>query len=345
MCLSQGRSLRSTISPKLNKLKSRAPCEGSKAALLDRALRTPGVRSLIAIPLYLTALLAHAPGGNMPTTKEALLRLFISEHESDADRAEALHGMLFGFHGEILTALAVEATGTANTAISDTRARAVVKQAEDRLAAAGQISERPQPAAVLDLFVGHHTLVRSGAPAVALSFQHQQFQEWYASFEVERAMRAAASRDAAAMRHLRADILDRPAWEEAIFFACERASRDDQAGIEAVAAAIKATLAIDPMLATEMIYRADPAVWDRIRDTVLAFVCGGTGWDASIAPWIMVASGRPEFAERIWPLVENSDSQIHLAVMRAAPRFRPSVWAPAAKPDLPVFHKASVTMC
>ena len=304
-------------------------------ALLDRALRTPGVRSLIAIPLYLTALLAHAPGGNMPTTKEAVLRLFISEHESGADTAEALHGMLFGFHGEVLTALAVEATGTANTAISDTRAHAVVKQAEDRLAAAGQISEMPPPAAVLDLFVGHHTLVRSGAAAAALSFQHQQFQEWYASFEVERTMRTATSGDAAAMHRLRADILDRPAWEEAIFFACERGSRDDQAGIEAVAAAIKAALAIDPMLATEMIYRADPAVWDRIRDTVLAFVdrWHGTG-RVDRAVGFMVASGRPEFAERIWPLVENPDTQIHLAVMRAAPQFRPSVLGPGSETRL-----------
>jgi hypothetical protein len=304
-------------------------------ALLDRALRTPGVRSLIAIPLYLTALLMHAPGGNMPTTKEAVLRLFSNEHESGADRDEALHGMLFGFHGEILTALAVEATGTANTAISDTRARAIVKQAEDRLAAAGQISETPQPAAVLDLFVGHHTLVRSGAAAAALSFQHHQFQEWYASFEVERAMRGAVSGDAGAMHHLRADILDRPAWEEAIFFACERASRDDQSGIEAVAVAIKTALAIDPMLATEMIYRADPAVWDRIQGTVLAFV---DRWHqmgrVDRAVGFMVASGRPEFAERIWPLVENPDTQIHLAVMRAATRFRPSALGPGSETRL-----------
>ncbi len=295
-------------------------------SLLDRALRTPGVRDLIAVPLYLTALLTHAPDGNMPTTREAVLRLFVTEHERGADRAEALHGMLFGFHGEVLTALAVEATGTANTAISDSRARAVVREAEKRLTEAGQIAEAPQPAAVLDLFVAHHTLVRSCTAPAPLSFQHQQFQEWYASFEVERAMRVAALGDPDAMHRLRADILDRPAWEESVLFACERASRDGQSGIEAVAGAIITALTIDPMLAAEMIYRSDAAVWERVCHAVLGFI---GRWHrperVDRAARFMVASGRQEFCEQIWPLVANPDSQIHLSVMRASRRFRPSV--------------------
>jgi hypothetical protein len=67
-------------------------------ALLDQAWRTPGVRELIAIPLYLTALLAHAPGGSMPTTREEVLRLFVAEHERGTERTEALREALFGFH-------------------------------------------------------------------------------------------------------------------------------------------------------------------------------------------------------------------------------------------------------
>ena len=128
-------------------------------SLLDQALRTPGVVALFD-PLYLTALLAHATGEAMPTTKEAVLHLFVSEHERSGESGEALRSVLFGYHPDVLTALAVEATSTANTAISDTRARKVVRTVEDRLAEAGQITELPQPAAVLDLLVGQHTLVR-----------------------------------------------------------------------------------------------------------------------------------------------------------------------------------------
>ena len=76
----------------------------------------------------------------MPTTKEAVLRLFVAEHERGGERAEALRGALSGHHAEVLTALAVEATRTANTAISDDRARLVVKQEDDRLVEAGQIT-------------------------------------------------------------------------------------------------------------------------------------------------------------------------------------------------------------
>ena len=303
-------------------------------ALLDRAARTPGVRSLVSIPLYLTALLLHAPGGAMPTTKEAVLRLFVAEHERGGERAEALHGMLAGRHAEVLTALAVETTRTANTAISDDRARVVVKQVEDRLAEAGQITAAP-PAAVLDLFVDQHTLVRSGAAPAALSFQHQQFQEWYASFEVETAMCKVARGDRDALHRLRADMLDQPAWEEAILFACERASRDDLAGIDAVAAAIMTALPIDPILTAEMIYRSADAVWERVREDVLAFI--GRWHRPGIvdrAARFMITSGRPEFAEQVWPLVRNADSQVHLSAMRAARRFRPTVLGPDASARL-----------
>ena len=39
-------------------------------SLMDHAWRTPGLRELVAIPLYLTALLKRARGGSLPTTKE-----------------------------------------------------------------------------------------------------------------------------------------------------------------------------------------------------------------------------------------------------------------------------------
>jgi hypothetical protein len=294
-------------------------------ALLDRAVRTPGVRSLVSIPLYLTALLVQVAGGAMPTTKEAVLRVFVAEHERGSEKAEALRGALSGHHAEVLTALAVEATKTAKTTISDDRACLVAKQVIDRLVEAGQITAVPPPS-VLDLFVDQHMLVRASGTPSALSFQHQQFQEWYASFEVEQVMRNAAQGDRDALhRLLRVDILDRPAWEESILFACERASRADPAGIDAVAAAIAAALTIDPILAAEMIYRAAEGVWARVQANTLAFI---DRWHVpgvvDRAVRFMITSGRPEFAAQIWPLVGNADSQIHLSAMRAARRYRPS---------------------
>ena len=65
-------------------------------------------------------------------------------------------------------------------------------------------------------------------------------------------------------------ILNWPAWEESILFACERLSREDPAGAQAVAATIRETLGIDPMLAAEMIFRSAPEVWTLISGEVRA---------------------------------------------------------------------------
>jgi hypothetical protein len=294
--------------------------------ILDHAWRTPGVRELVAIPLYLTALLAHIPSETFPTTKEEVLRLFVTEHERAPDKAEALREAIFGFHTEMLTALAVEAARAANTTISDSRARAVVKGVEDHLSADGQITIAPQPTAVLDVLVSYHTLVRSGAQTGGISFQHQQFQEWYASFDVEALMCAAAAGNTEAKHRLKTDVLNMPAWEEPILFACERVSRADPTGLQAVAASILETMAIDPMLAAEMIFRSSSGVWDKIKEKTITFV---RRWHVSgkvdRAVHFMINTGRGEFAPQIWPLISDPDSQVHLAALRVGRRFRPSV--------------------
>jgi hypothetical protein len=304
---------------------ARASAGTAGEALLDRAWRTPGVRDLVSIPLYLSALL-KIPGSAMPTTKEEILRLFIAEHEKAEGRAEVLRRELFGVHPQVLCALATEATRTANTTISEGSSRTIVTDIENRLVAEGQITVKPQPSIVLDVLVANHSLTRSGA---GISFQHQQFQEWYASLEVEQIMRAASRGDEEVINKLKVDVLNMPAWEESVLFACERLSRTDNAGADAVANAIMHAIPIDPMLAAEMIYRADQRVWDRVKEKIVAFA---TRWHRAgrvdRAVRFMIMTGRPEFADQIWPLISHADSQIHLSALRAAPRFRPLVLGP-----------------
>ena len=69
-------------------------------------------------------------------------------------------------------------------------------------------------------------------------------------------MRLSASGDQEARKRLRIDVLNEHTWEESILFACERMSRSDPIGIDAVARAIYEALTIDPVLAAEMIYRS-----------------------------------------------------------------------------------------
>lgn len=154
--------------------------------MLDQAWRTAGVRELITIPLYLTALLTLSEGAPFPTTKEEVLRRFVAAHE-DTQRTAALAEVTQGFEQQFLEHLAVTATRTANTAIAENAARKSIAETDDMLVANGQITIKPQPNAVLEALVSHHVLMRAGDPG-GYSFQHQQFQEWYASHYVERLM-------------------------------------------------------------------------------------------------------------------------------------------------------------
>lgn len=300
------------------------------AQLVDRAWRTPGVRELVTIPLYLTALLSLPEGAPFPTTKEEVLSRFVAAHEEEARRAAALHSVALGFQQDYLNGLAVFATTTANTAITDSNARKSVAETARILIADGQMTIAIQPDTLLDTLVSNHVLTRSG-DTPGYSFQHQQFQEWYASHYVERLMLQAVC-DPSAREKMMADVLDRRPWEEAILFAVERSARSDAAHKVACSAAIRAAFDVDPVLAGEMIFRATDEVWALIGTEMRSFAHRWhTPGKVDRAVRFMIASGRPEFADLIWPLIANADDQIHLHALRAARQFRPSVLGSGAQ--------------
>ena len=301
-------------------------------SLMDHAWRTPGLRELVAIPLYLIALLKHVPGGSLPTTKEEVLRSFVSELEQDPDKLAIMREALQGFHRDFLVAIAVVATHHGTVALSNSQARAAVNTMQEKLKADNQIAQLLQPMNVLDALVSAHMLVRSGIESGGVSFQHQQFQEWFASFNVQQLMLSAASGDDDANKALREDLLDIPVWEESILFACERLSRADQDGINAVAHVILETLSIDPLLSAEIIWRSSDEVWEQIKDDVLSFA--GTWHMAGRvdrAVRFMIDTGRAEFSNYVWPLISDQDNQVHLRALQAGRRFRPSVLGPGVQ--------------
>lgn len=300
-------------------------------SLMDHACRTPGLRELVATPLYITALLKQAPGGSLPKTKEEILRSFIAEIEKDRDKLATLRQTLQGFHREFLVGIAVEATKSATASLSETEARAAVNSVQGRLKAENQIAELLQPMKVLDALVDAHMLLRSGTEVGAISLQHQQFQEWFASFHVEQVMLSAALGDVDARKTLRESILDIRMWEDAVLFACDRLSRAVPDGVPAVAHAILETLGIDPLLSAEMIWRSSDDVWVRIRDDIRSFVAKWhTPGSVDRAVNFMIATGRAEFSEFIWPLLSHADDQVHLHALRTERKFRCGVLGPDA---------------
>jgi hypothetical protein len=305
------------------------------------AWRTPGVRELIAIPLYLSALLSGDSRGSNPTTKEEVLRLFVQQHERASDHAEVLQATLFGCHAEVLTALASHLNVTGSTTMTEADARRIVATTVAQLRQEGQIAGQPEPLTVLEVLTSHHTLMRSEVGNSTIAFQHQQFQEWFASHEVAQLMRASANSDVAARVRLRAAVFDQPGWEESIFFAVERVSRED-GGAAVVAHAVRLALPVDPMLTAEMIYRSSPAVWEIVKADIIAFVDRWhrpTTVDRAVR--FMIMTGKPEFEPRIWPLASNANTQIQLPTLRTAPRFRPSVLGPDPHSKVAVLPEAT----
>ena len=292
--------------------------------IINQAWHTAGVRELMTIPLYLTALLTLPDGDPFPDTKEEVLRRFVEVHEEDNQRAEALMQVTHGLHQRFLEDLAVTATWDANTTITVTAARKSVSNTDTTLVTEGQMTEKPDPITVLETLVSHHVLIRTGEP-VSFSFQHQQFQEWYASHFVEQLMIKSIS-DHDARETLRADVLNKRTWEEAILFACERLARGNAEQQKACGAVIITAFDVDPTLAAEMIYHSTDAVWASvspvIRNLIPRWHVPGT---VDRAAHFMITSGREEFFDYVWPLITHKNDQVHLTALRAGKCFRPGV--------------------
>ncbi|MDX6008408.1 NACHT domain-containing protein [Cupriavidus necator] len=296
--------------------------EGEK--IVDRAWRTPHVRQLITTPLYVTALLSLPEGAEFPMTKEEILRGFVAAHERNHANAEALQAVVEGFQLQYLEGLAVFGARSAQPSISDNQARRSVSETSSVLFDDGQIAARPGPADVLGVLVNHHVLMRLGDTA-GFSFQHHQFQEWYASHHVERRMLEAAS-DGKARESLKTEILDAPSWEESIYFAVERLARGDKQQQEACVNAIFAAFEVDPILAAEMIFRSTDEIWNQVGTPAQDFASRWhTPGKVDRAVRFMLTSGRAEFFDAIWPLISHEDDQISLRALRNCQRFRVSV--------------------
>ena len=188
----------------------------------------------------------------------------------------------------------------------------------------GQIADRPKQSVVLDALVSHHVLIHEKEHE-GYAFQHQQFQEWYASHFAEDLMQRSVTDDRARER-LKAEVLDWRGWEESILFACERLARGDEGQQKTCANAILAALEVDPMLAAEMIWRSSEGVWKHVAPCVEDFVRRWhTPGEVDRAVRFMIVSGREEFREHVWPLITQDHNQRHLRTLHSATQFRPSV--------------------
>lgn len=298
---------------------------GGGVDLLERAWRTHGLRDLVTIPFYLTALAEDSPTGKLPETKDDVLAAFV--RRTEAAHAQVLRIELEGVHEDLLTGLAMAMSRAGKVGFSEAEARASISEELQRLRADGQIGDKLQPGLVIDALIAHHLLVRSGRTVM---FHHQQFQEWYASHRLAETMVDAAAKPDR-MASVAAEFLDQRGWTETVLFAVERLGRGSETEQNVAAAAIIWTLGVDPIFAAEMIFRSPDAVWNAVKQRVMKFV---ERWHqpgiVDRAVRFMVTTGRGDFSAQVWPLVSAADPNTHLEATRAADRFRSGVLGPDA---------------
>lgn len=303
--------------------------------LVDQAWRIPGLHELMGIPLYLNAILKRVKGA-LPRSRDEILALFVAEHEEAPEDAAVLRSQLQELQTPFLAGLAVQATASETTVLTQAEAVAAISAEREELLARGLAAALPQPLQILDVLVDHHCLVREAGATRAIGFQHQQIQEWYASQSVARLMLDALG-DADAAAVLRQNHLNIYAWEEPVLFACERLSQSGARGEPAVAQAIDDALKIDPMLAAEMIARSSEAVWALVGRIVLDFA---NAWheagQVDRAFRFVMITGRPEFGDLVWPLLTSEDQQTQLHALRAGDRFKVSILGDAPEARIKV---------
>ena len=293
--------------------------------VIDTAWRTPGLSELVSIPLYLWSLLDIAGTGTLPSTKEELLRRMVAAHEADPIRSELFHRELAGHQKTYLRALASAAQEAQTTSFKEESALKIVGAVNVQLREGGIVVTPPNASAVLDTLVAAHVLVRDAGSFYA--FQHQQIQEWFASQDLEDELRATVG--TLNFQHPLVSVkLNDYFWGEAFLFACERLSRADNDGVQAVAGLIDQLLKIDPFFAATLINRSAPAVWNQVSVAVCEFA---HAWHRPGVPdravGFMVTTGRPEFSDAIWPLVSSTDQHIQSESLQLARSFNPAAIA------------------
>lgn len=121
-------------------------------------------------------------------------------------------------------------------------------------------------------------------------------------------------------------LLDEPAWQESVLFAIERLSRTDD-DVALVARTVLRALGIDPLFAAEMLHRSTDAVWHAVVVPVCNFIdAWSAGPAADRAFSFMLISGRAEFADRIWRVLEDPEAYRRVLDQRRLGRIVPSAF-------------------
>lgn len=281
--------------------------EGS--TILDELTRTPLILNQV-ISLF-------ESGAPIPETKvgvlEAATKLLEAEHRSHL-QATPLSGRATRY----LSELAHEMTRRGEILTGQDDSNRAIQSVIAKLTADGQFISPPNPDVVLQVLCAHHVLERIEHETVSYRFQHQQFQEFYASRYVLQVLTdLVAKRDRDADKDFARSYIDKPIWEEALFMVAEdighlvEGQQTQTRGEGMGSRLIELASRIDPVFAANLSFLGGSALWPVVRDELSATL---RKWhDANdpshkqLALAGMLATGSDDFLDIIGPALSHEE--------------------------------------
>ena len=269
--------------------------------LLVRARAQTNLRPLLRIPLFLTAILAQAKLGTLPTDRESAIRQLVEVARGAQELRETIRVALDGQQWALLEDLGW-ALMERETAIEEFELLPILTASLELLRGEQKLFADVKAPQALEHLLSDAILAASGDPGSReIQFSHQLLQEWFASHRLDRMIRGA---DQAVPLSL-LQIVDDPVRSTALLFSVERLARD-AANAAALRALVAATLGIEPFLAAEMLSRM-PEVAKAPLDGILDVF--SRGWEAeqpTRTAAFMLASRRPQFGARLWQTLKDT---------------------------------------
>ena len=288
---------------------------------LDELTRTPFILSEV------TSL--FEAGAEIPSTKIGVLAQVIRLQEQRDEHKNTLQvEPIFGQQTDYLKALATEMTRRGAVALSEAKARTVVTAVAQELVDRGQI-ERVRAPAVLASLTAHHLLERVEYPEMVFQFEHQQFQEYYATLDVRARLLDLPDDDHDATDRFTADYVNDPTWAEPLRMIAEALAEQtgndgtDRRNVRAGGKLVDIALVVDLVFAGELAQLCGEAVWNEVRAVVgerfrAAYALPDRNY-RRYAIAAMLATGADEFRDIILPLLSGQDQQTRLGTYRLWP--------------------------
>lgn len=302
---------------------------GKKASELRAQLDTdPVLDDLTRTPLLLSEVTAiFEQGAPIPKTKIGVLAAAITLHEQAKEHSTALAtAPLNGRAADYLAALAENMTARGAVTVDEGTARTIVSTVGARLQSSGQITQLPEPTAILAALCGHHLLEREEYPALSFRFVHQQFQEFYVATQLKRRLQGLTEKeDAKSTLEFTKQFVNEPAWEEPLRMIAEEIGSGavpagQESAVKMGALLLRMALKCDPVYAAELSYYCGTSAWAKIRVELserLRLMYGEPDQnmkDRALSG--MLATGSSEFSDIILPLLTSDDQQVRLTTYR-----------------------------